>query len=153
MVQVKHTIIVRQSAEKLFATLIDFENCKQWQTEQVIKEWYTPEGPITIGTLCHQQRMFFGKQIESVTEVVTYEPGHKFVTQSLPGDDPSTRVEYLVETVEGGAKLDFTITLRGKGMFKLMTPIIQKSIQKDVVRRSQNLKQLLENGQQIEAAS
>ncbi|HLZ60909.1 MAG TPA: SRPBCC family protein [Ktedonosporobacter sp.] len=145
MVKVVHTITIQSSASRLFAELMDFEHSYRWQTEEVLKEWHTPEGPVTIGTKGYQKRMFRGKPTETMNVVTVFEQDQRMVAES-----PSSRVEYQIQALsENEARLDFSIELFLKGVAVLFSPLIQRGLQKDVVARFQNLKRYLETGREL----
>src|SRR5450631_666293 len=135
MPNVTYTVVLHQPLEIIFQSLTNFSDTPNWQPE-VIKEWSTPEGKLEVGSHVHQIRMFLGKRVESSSEVLELVQSRKMVTTSDPGTDPSVRVSYELEPLDSSeTRLIFSITLEGKGLFKLFSPLIKRSLQKDVKMR------------------
>jgi len=143
MIKVKYTFAVQRPASTLFAELTDFDNSYRWQTNEVLKEWHEPEGPVQLGTKGHQLRMFRGKPIETVNEITVFEPDQRMVAESS-----NSCIEYVV-TPEGenASRMDFSIELKLRGMANLFSPMIRRGLQQDVETRFQNLKRYLETGE------
>lgn len=143
MIKVKYTLAVQRPASTLFAELTDFDNSYRWQTNEVLKEWHEPEGPVLLGTKGHQRRMFRGEPMETINEITAFEPDQRMVAESS-----TSRIEYMV-TPEGekASRLDFSIELKLRGMANLFSPMIRLGLQQDVETRFQNLKRYLETGE------
>ena len=145
MPTVVYTTILHQPIETVWAALTDFESMPQWQHE-VIREWQTPPGPLTVGDQIHQIRMFRGRRIESTSQVKDYEPGRMLVAASDPAVSPWVRTAYYCAPVEDGTQLTFSIERRGTGLFHLLSPLIQRALTRDVVTRFARLEAYLAHG-------
>lgn len=142
MPKVDYSVILHQPIETVWAALTDFENTPQWQPE-IIREWHTPPGPIQVGDHLHQIRTFRGRRVASTSAVKEYEPERRMVNASDPTVVPWVRTAYACEPSDEGTRLTFSIDLRGKGMFMLLSPLIRRVLHKDVVTRFATLETYL----------
>ena len=143
MVKVTYTLLIERPAEEVFAALTDLENTPNWQP-QVIEEKLVSEGPLGVGSRIYQARWFRKQRIESTSEVVVFEPNRRWINVGVPRPGPKLRTEYLLEPQPESTRFTFSIQLDGKGFFRLISPLIQRSLQKDVETRFQTLKHQLE---------
>jgi len=147
MVQVTHSVIFHSSSATLFAALTDFQNAPKWQPA-VIEERALTDGPLQVGVKTYQKRLFMGKPVESTCEIIEFEQDRKMVC-SREGE---VRTSYLLEPIEDGTKLTFSIDLQGKGLkWSLLQPLIKAGLTRDVVTRFQTLKGQLEAHEQVAA--
>jgi len=102
-----------------------------------------PPGPIQVGDHLHQIRTFRGRRVASTSAVKEYEPERRMVNASDPTVFPWVRTAYACEPSDEGTRLTFSIDLRGKGMFMLLSPLIRRVLHKDVVTRFATLETYL----------
>ncbi len=145
MIKIEHHFVIRQPTGKVFASLIDFANEPSWQKD-LLESRATSEDGVRIGTKVTQVRKFFRQRVETIGEIVEFEPGHKMVSKSAPENPPpSFTTTYLVEAENSNSHVFYSIELQGKGFFNIIEPLIKRNIEKDVVMRFATLKRLLEN--------
>lgn len=140
MIKVIHRVHFHCSPATLFAALTDFPNAPKWQPA-VLEERALTDGPLQVGVKTYQKRLFRGKAIESICEIVEFEQDHKMVCRR----EGEVQTSYFLEPDGDGTWLTFSIELKGKGlMWFLMQPMIKAGLTKDVVTRFQTLKGQLE---------
>lgn len=142
-VRVEHTVTINQPVAKVFAAVTDFENEPQWQPA-VLESRHMPPGPVGLGTRTFQARKFFGRRVESTSDVTAFEPNHLMICTSTPDVSPPVETTYRIEPTNGGTRLTFIIELGTPGFLVVMAPLIKRSLTKDVVTRFETLKRQLE---------
>ncbi len=142
-VHIEHSVVINRPTADVFAVLTDFENEPRWQPA-VLESHHTPPGPLGLGTQTFQARKFFGRRVESTSEVTTFEPDRLMVCTSTPEVSPSVETTYHLEPAEGGTRLTFIIELGTPGLLTVMAPLITRSLTKDITTRFETLKRQLE---------
>jgi hypothetical protein len=133
MAHVSYCIIVKKGVSEVWDTLMDFEHVSNWQPN-VLKSFVSPEGTCKIGSV-----------ITTVGEIVEYEKDKKIVTKSTKENSPPPfHTEYIVEEISDGTKITFTIDLYTSRFLKIIDPLMQIGVKKDVIIRYNNLKSYLE---------
>src|SRR5437879_3650387 len=143
MIRVEHQIFIQETVETVFTALADFPAEPRWQPV-VISNRQEPEGELAVGTRTIQQRMFRGKPVTTIGQLVEYVPQRKMVFRSVPDNPSKFLTSYVLEPVESGTQLSFVIELEIPGVAGLFSPLIKRGLTKDVVTRFATLKTLLE---------
>lgn len=149
MVKNNLSVIINRPIEEVFAYVSDLEKCPQWQPGLVEVKSLKGGGP-GVGSQYASTRKLFGQKLETVVEIVTYEPYSKMVIKSTSGASPFEEL-YLFESVNGGTKLYTEIEMNPSGIMGLAEPMIAKSLIKEMASDMGNLKTVLE--QQVQVAS
>jgi uncharacterized membrane protein len=143
MIKAEHSVVIRRPVEQVFTFLADFKNEPQF-VPAVVKTEQTSAGPIGVGTTYREvNRLILGLRTAAAYQITEYEPNHKVAFKSLSGP-AQFKGGYTVEAIGGGTQ----VTLAGEavmvGLFKLLEPIIARTVAKQVVASLTNLKAVLE---------
>jgi uncharacterized protein YndB with AHSA1/START domain len=135
------TIINRPVAE-VFAYVTDHKRQAEW--DSAVKEVrQTPEGEIRIGTTLTDVRTFMGRKIESISEVIEWEPNKKFTRR---GEKPFPLTGYLTfEPVSEGTNFTWRFEGQPSGFFALADGLITNAFKKALESNLSSLKANLEN--------
>lgn len=143
---VQHSVVIHRPVEELFAALVNFEAEPVWHPG-VLRAWYTPPGPVRLGTRTYQVRQLAGRRMESTSIVTAFALNRKLVCMSMPEVSPAVCTTYVVTPTEEGAKLTVSIELEIKGASRIVAPLLKYKLMKDVTQRFAALKQWLERQQ------
>lgn len=143
MIEATVDLTIDRPADEVFAFLSDWANNPSWQQGMEACVW-TSEPPMRRGSTYDQQARFLGRPIVSSFEVVEYEPGAKVrivTTSSTMPLDITRSVEAL-----GPSQTRVRALIRGGplGVARLLDPVIQRMVQRNVTRDYRRLRALLE---------
>jgi uncharacterized protein YndB with AHSA1/START domain len=117
----------------VFAYLADPSNLVDWQGTAEVEQ-LTP-GPIAAGTRFRELHRMLGRRIESVTEIVEYQPEHRFRIRVISGPLPIDG-RWDLEPDGTGTLLRFAA--EGKGP-ALATPLVRRRFGGAHARLKQNI--------------
>ncbi len=86
MIRVELETRIERPPAEVFAYLADPRNLHDWQGTAEVEQ-LTP-GPIAAGTRFRELRRMLGRRIESVTEIVDYQPDRRFGIRVISGPLP-----------------------------------------------------------------
>lgn len=142
MAQNNYTIEINAPAEKVFACLIN--DPSQW-IEMMIKSEKLTDGEHRTGTKFKDTYKVPGnKTMELLGEITAYEP-NKRLKVFMTSDGFDTTAEYKLREINGRTHIDFTSESKYKNFFaRLMSPLVTRMAQKELVRDFARLKALAE---------
>ena len=114
--------MINRPIEEVFAVLANLENDAKWRRE-FVETKKTSEGPVGIGTRFSLFGEFLGRRIETVYEVVEYEPNRITAWETVSGPLPLT-FQRTFERVEGGTQVTVIYEVEIRGFFKLIKPLV-----------------------------
>ena len=107
--------------------------------------YQNPE-PTGVGRLALEKSRVFGRRLETLSEVMEYEPDTKIVSRSISG--PTPVISYrLVTADEGGTRFTYRldVDLSQAWFFRLLRPVLMPLYKKTFQRYLARLKQILES--------
>ena len=130
-VDFQHSIEIERPCEQIFAFISDFANNPIWQRGMVACEW-TSAKTHTVGATYVQQASFLGRRIDTHFEVTAYEPGHSISIASTVSTFPIQVTRTVVPIPDGrGSKITAHIRGQPRGILKLFSYMVKKSVQRD----------------------
>ncbi|MGI9615167.1 MAG: SRPBCC family protein [Acidimicrobiales bacterium] len=144
MIEVLIDIDVKAPPDEVFAFWSDHANNPSWQNGMKSCTW-TSEPPIGVGSTYDQEASFLGRPITTSFEVVEFEPGTKIRITSTVSTLPLDITREVAPTAEGGTNLKATIRGEPGGLMKLMNPLSQRMVARNVNRDYARLKVLLDD--------
>ena len=127
----------------MFTLLSDFSKNPTWQNGMKSCEWIT-EPPLAVGTQYRQRAEFLGREINSVFEVIEYEPGYRVRATTRSGTFPITFTRW-VEPLDGdSSRVQALIEGDSSGVFRLMEPLLAPLVRRSIRKDYERLKGLLE---------
>ncbi len=136
------SVVINRPAEEVFAVLANLENDIKWRTEW-IETKNTSESPPGMGATYRLVSEFLGRQIPTVYEVIEYEPDRRAAWKTMSGPLPLT-FRRTFEHVEGGTHFTIRYEVEPRGFFKLVMPLLSKSVKRQHQDDLHRVKELLE---------
>lgn len=140
---VELSIVIKRPVEDVFAFITDPAVQSQWQaaTQENKK---TTEGPLRVGTQMHHLGKFLGQKIETIAEVVEFEPNSKYRYKSIRGYLP-VDMQYVLESGMGDTKLKLIAGGTTGGFFWLAEPFVAAASRRLIAADLRRLKSVLES--------
>jgi uncharacterized protein YndB with AHSA1/START domain len=133
---------IERPAEEVFAYVTDPKTMPEWQQGCVSGHM---DGPTThVGSKCTTVRTIGGRERASTTEIIEYEPPHRWADR---GTDGPVRANVAVTVVPNGSSSRLTIDLdfTGHGIGKLLVPlIVRRQAAREMPENMRRLKERLE---------
>jgi uncharacterized protein YndB with AHSA1/START domain len=132
MIHVQRRVRLDPPPGEVFAYLTDVERIPEWQAEAGIKR-VTRSGqePMGIGSRFRMERHAQGRITGIDATMNLWEPPHRFAFDTV---DDSRFVGHfdtqLEEASDGGTDLTWTVDMQPPGMWRLMSPVIRRAIDK-----------------------
>ena len=145
MPAVESTVHIDCTPRDVFAFVSDYERDPTWRSE-VISMAYQNPGPTGIGRLALEKSRVFGRRLETLSEVLEYEPDTKVVSRSI--SSPTPVISYrLVTPDEGGTRFTYRldVDLSEAWFFRLLRPVLMPLYKKTFEIYLARLKQILES--------
>ena len=143
MVKNELSIMIHRPIEEVFDYVSNLQNGPQWQTGLFEVRRIT-QGSLGISSQFASVRKFLGRKLESVVEIVAYEPNSKLAIKSPSGSVPFEE-HYLFEPTAEGTRLSTELELHPSGLMGLAEPMIAGSLKREMETDFGNLKDLLES--------
>jgi uncharacterized protein YndB with AHSA1/START domain len=140
---------IARPPEEVFAYLRDYANEAKWQSEHVAEVIVEPPGPAKVGTRFHKRRRTpMGEQrfTEEVTEMD--EAARRWTDVTMTGPFRGTKGSWQVLAEANGSRVRLVAEMRANGLFRLLLPMIDRSVRHDLQGEFANLKRLLETANQ-----
>ena len=145
MPAVEWTVHINRTPRDVFAFVSDYGRDPTWRSE-VMSMTYQNPGPTGVGRLVLEKSRVFGQQLETMSEVIEYEPEDKIVSRSISG--PTPVISYRRVTPEaGGTRFAYRleVDLSKSWFFRLLRPILMPRYKKTFESYLTRLKQILES--------
>jgi uncharacterized protein YndB with AHSA1/START domain len=125
----------------VFAYATDPSKLATWQKNTISA---VPDGPMGLGTKIREVHSApGGKQIETLVEVVEYEPDRVFgmrITEGIP-----VHGQITLDASDTGTHFRFRVYFQPSGVMRIAQPIVGAVIKWQFNRHCTNLKNVLEN--------
>jgi hypothetical protein len=118
-------------------------NYPRWSPEVVELKPLT-EGPVKVGTLCHQVRVDQGRRSESTFKVMAFQPSQRICFEGVSNP---YRCDYILEasTPTSTSRITFTFELLSLDMFmRPFEKLIRIAVQEGTEKTVRNIKKLVE---------
>jgi carbon monoxide dehydrogenase subunit G len=142
MPAITQRVMVDRPADEVWAFIGDFENTTRW-SRGVLEAKQTSDGPIGPGATLQTVVKAFGRRRTADYLVTEYEPGHAFAFEVTSGPMTS-RARYSVEPAGAGTRLTASGEADVTGLFRLLAPILVRTVERHSRDDLANLKRILE---------
>ena len=143
MARIEESVEINCPVEKAFAFTIDAKTWNKWQSILPEPE-QTSQGPVGIGTTFRSICRLMGRNMEWTARATEYEPLSKFGKEITSGsvfiDQHNT-----YNPTETGMRFTLVYNLKVGGPLALLSPMLVRSIRKELKQSLSNLKQILES--------
>jgi uncharacterized protein YndB with AHSA1/START domain len=131
---------IARPPDEVFDYVVDATKLDTWQRNTLSA---VPDGPMGLGTKIREvHRAPAGKRIETVVEVVEYEPGRRFGMRIIEG--VPVHGEITFEPTSTGTDVRFRVHTELTGLARLAQPILGRVLKRKFEEHCTNLKQVLE---------
>jgi uncharacterized protein YndB with AHSA1/START domain len=141
MASVETSMIIHSPLERVFNFLMDTTNVPKWmpKVNEVIVD-----GPMGLGTHGTEIRSFLGRTMKMEWEVIEYEPYCKVTFHYQSGPLPAIAT-FTFEKVSDGTRVACQTNIEGRGIFRLLMPMVVREAKKEDETNFSNLKRVLED--------
>lgn len=138
------TATVARSPRDVFSFVSDYANDPRWRRGLESIAFTTPP-PVGIGSRAVEVLRVYGQRLETVTEVVEFEPERKMVAKSVSGPTPVVATR-LVEPDGAGCRVTYQIDVDESGvlLFRVLRPLLKRMQQRQIDGFMVRLKDVLE---------
>ena len=132
MIHVQRRVRLERPPGEVFAYLTDVERIPEWQAEAGIKRvTRTDSGPMGTGSTFRMERHAQGRTAGIDATMNLWEPPHRFAFDTI---DDSRFVGHFDTKLDpaagGGTDLIWTVDMQPPGLWRLMSPVIRRAIDK-----------------------
>ena len=140
--RIEESIIINRSPEDVFSFLATRSNDPVWMATVVESRWLEPSGSAGVGRRGRMVMKAFGRRMEYLDEVITYEPGRQIAHRTIEGPiDLNTAC--LCEPGDGGCRT--TVVAEAEKMLaRLLDPLLARLMRRGFKADLAKLKQILE---------
>jgi uncharacterized protein YndB with AHSA1/START domain len=126
----------------VFAYATDPDKLASWQTNTV-SATRTDDGPYGVGSRLREvHRAPGGKELESVVEVVRYEPDREFALEVREGTPVHAHLSF--DPADGGTRMRFRAHGSLTGPSRLIEPLVGRMLRRQFTKQVATLKDVLE---------
>jgi hypothetical protein len=142
MSRIEEGIEINCPVEKAFAFTTDAGSWNTWQS-MILEAEQASLGPVCVGATFRGTNRMMGRTMPWTASTTEYEPAKKFGKNITSGSVLIEQHNTYVPTERG---LRFTIVwdVKVNGFLKLMSPVIVRTMHKELQKSLVNLKQILE---------
>jgi hypothetical protein len=119
------SIDVPRSVEVVFGYASDFNRAVEWRVE-VAESSMEPAGPMQLGSRLHEVAVLARHAVLTESVVDAYEPPNRFTFAHVSGP-MAVSGELLVEPIDEGARLTYTLRVGLTGFWALLTPVFRRT--------------------------
>ena len=142
MTTITQSVTVNRSVEEVWDFIGDFENTTRW-SRGVLEARQTSDGPLGIGSTLQTVVKAFGRRRTADYLVTEYEPNHAFAFEVTSGTMTS-RARFSVEPAGAGTRLTASGEAEARGLYKLLAPILVRTLKRHSEDDLARAKRLLE---------
>jgi carbon monoxide dehydrogenase subunit G len=142
MAKIEVSTAVDRPPDTVFRFMIDMSNGPKYDPG-IISVRQTSEGPLAVGTTFEANRKKEGKVSFRTVE---YDPGRKITMEvTSPRAMVGSRESVIIEDIRGKTKLIHAWDLRLGGFYRLIGPLVARSMRKLAGEQVSNVKRILES--------
>ena len=131
MPEAQSTVEIRRSPAEVFAFLSEGENDRRWRSGVLDIRRKSGQGR---GAIYEQGvKGPFGRRVPADYEITSYEPDRRIAFRAIAGP---VRPEgsYELTPAEGGTRVTFALRAEPRGLAKLMSPMVAKTMRSEVAQ-------------------
>lgn len=123
------SIVIRRTAEDVFAYMQDIDRERDWQPNLREARQVTPGEP-AVGTERRYVSEFMGKRFKNAYVNTVYEPNRRVAYRSTPESDTQAAGEVTWEPVQHGTRVTMRVEAEVGGMLRFVPKSIIQSVGK-----------------------
>jgi carbon monoxide dehydrogenase subunit G len=142
MMKLAQSVTVNRPVAEVWTFISNFENTTRW-SRGVLEAKQTSEGPMGVGSTLQTVVRAFGRRRTASYLVTEYEPNTAFAFEVTSGVMTS-KARFSVEPAEAGTRLTASGEVDAVGLYKLLAPILVRTLKRHSEDDLANLKRILE---------
>jgi uncharacterized membrane protein len=144
MAPITDSIEIARPPAEVFAYIDDLSRHGEWQ-EMIRDTQVLTEGPTRVGSRARDKRQVPGGVREITYEITAHDPPRSASFRGIDG--PVRVVGSVTVTPSGeGSRVTLELEFEGRGLGKLLLPMVRGQARKQVPKDQQRLKERLESG-------
>ena len=128
--------------EEVFEYVTSLDNAPTWLPAVTRVEVIT-DGPVSVGTRFRETRVARGREGQAEMEVTAYDPPHRYSTVFADGDYEAN-YHYSFKAEDSGTQVELECVVGGRGLKKLMVPIVAWAMKRQDENQLKSLKAAME---------
>jgi carbon monoxide dehydrogenase subunit G len=142
MTTITQSVTVNRPVAEVWTFISNFENTTRW-SRGVLEARQTSDGPLGVGSTLQTVVKAFGRRRTADYLVTAYEPNSAFAFTVTSGPMTS-RARYSVEPAGAGTRLTASGKAEATGLYKLLAPILVRTLKRHSQDDLANVKRILE---------
>jgi carbon monoxide dehydrogenase subunit G len=143
VVRFELSVEIAKPVHEVWEYLIEPENVPEWQASAASSHQIS-EGKMGVGTHLQDERRFLGRRARSEVEVTEFEPERLFTLHGISGPVRFT-VRHCLEPTATGTRLQIEAEADpGRGISRLMRPVVERAAAHEIRKDFERLKEKLE---------
>jgi hypothetical protein len=136
--------VIERPLDDVFAYLTNVTNAVAWHATELYVDLLTPP-PVAVGSQFLEVTQKLGRRIESVVEVVEFDPPVRFACRAVDGPAPY-EIGYRLSDAGGHAtRVEIEIVGDSAGYYGLSERIVQAATEREIATALGNAKDILED--------
>jgi uncharacterized protein YndB with AHSA1/START domain len=146
MAAIARSIEISRCPEYVFSYATDYAHFPQWQ-ERVVSARQEDSAPVAVGTRAAVTRRVGPRHLLTTEEITSFDPPRTWQVRGIGRIPVVAIANGAIESLDGGQRSLVTITLefRGRGVGKLLAPLIRYQAGKQLPKDEERLKEVLEH--------
>jgi len=142
MGRIRDSVTVRAPRAEAFAFITDQAHVADWN-DHVLRAEVVGGGPIEVGAHLRQHRKRNNREFTLDFEVIEHDPPSRHVVSgSVFG--VATTITFLIDPAEGGSRITMDADVAGRGVTRLIAPIVTREMRKSIVTSLAQLQRILD---------
>ena len=141
MIEISKSIFISRAAEDIFAYVTDPNHTHEWQEDTISA---STDGELSVGVTGSYTQRLMGREVESATECIAYDPPYRIGWQTI-GGPIKFHATYDLEPQDGGTLVVQNIEAEAGGFFKVAEGVVAKQAAGGAERDLNNLKAIMES--------
>jgi carbon monoxide dehydrogenase subunit G len=142
MTTISQSVTVNRPVAEVWAFISNFEHTTRW-SQGVLEARQTSDGPLDVGSTLQTVVKAFGRRRTADYLVTAYEPNRAFAFKVTSGPITS-QARFSVEPAGAGTRLTASGEATATGLYKLLAPILLRTLKRHSQDDLANLKRILE---------
>jgi carbon monoxide dehydrogenase subunit G len=131
MIRVQRTVTLEPPPDAVFAYLTDVERIPEWQSQAGIKRVVrTSEGPMGMGSTFRMERVAQGRSAAIRATISGWNPPGGFAFETIDDAKFAGTFDTRLDPLGSGTRLTWTVAMQPPGLWRLLSPVIRRAIEK-----------------------
>lgn len=143
-INLRESIEIHRPVEEVYDYVVNVENVQKWQPA-VSEVKRLTAGPIRVGTKFSEVAMMMGRRIQTTCEITHLEPNSTVAWNATSDGPMEYQTTYTFEAIGSSTRLKIAGAFRGKGLWRLLEPILKGELKKESRHELAAMKAIIES--------